>query len=46
MRDLWLKWEIIDEKMRDFRLNMGVPKRKRDFSLNGGFSKRNHVIFA
>ena len=36
---MWLKWWIIEEKTRDFCLNMGVPKRKRDFCLNGVFAK-------
>ena len=28
-RELWLKWGIIEEETRDFRLNGGFSKRKR-----------------
>ena len=31
-----LKWGILEEKTRDFRLNGGVPKRKRDLWLKWG----------
>ena len=40
-----LKWGIIEEKTRDFRLNGGFAKT-HDFRLNGGFAKRKRVIFA
>ena len=46
MRDFGVKWEVFEEKTRDFRLNGGFSMRKRDFRLNGGFSKRKRVIFA
>ena len=28
-RDFWVKWGILEEKTRDFRLNGGFAKRKR-----------------
>ena len=40
-----LKWGILEEKTRDFRLNGGFAKT-HDFRLNGGFAKRKRVIFA
>ena len=40
-----LKWGILEEKTRDFRLNGGFEKT-RDFHLNGRFLKRKGVIFA
>ena len=39
-----LKWGILEEKTRDFCLNMGVPKRKRDFCLNGVFAKTRDFL--
>ena len=35
---------FLEEKMRDFRLNVGCSKRKRDFRLNVVFLKRIRVI--
>ena len=41
-----VKWAILEEKTRDFRLNEGFAKRKPlIFGLNGGFAKRKRVIF-
>ena len=40
-----VKWGILEEKTRDFRLNEGFEKTC-DFRLDVGFSKRKHVIFA
>ena len=34
-RDLWLKWGILEEKTRDFRLNGGFAKT-RDLWLKWG----------
>ena len=31
-----LKWGILEEKTRDFRLNVGFSKRKRDFQVKWG----------
>ena len=31
-----VKWGILEEKTRDFRLNGGFPKRKRDLWLKWG----------
>ena len=39
-----VKWGILEEKTRDFRLNEGFEKTC-DFRLDVGFSKRKHVIF-
>ena len=45
--DLWVKWVILEEKTRGFRVKLGVCEEKsRDFCLNGGFAKRKRVIFA
>ena len=38
---------ILEERTRDFRLTVGLAKRKQVFlGWNGGFSKRKYVIFA
>ena len=39
-----VKWGIIEEKTRDFRLNEGFEKTC-DFRLNGGLAKRKRVIY-
>ena len=44
MRGFRVKWGILEEKTRDFRLNGGFVKSVI-FGLNGGFSKRKRVIF-
>ena len=42
-----LKWGILEEKTRDFRVKWGIlEERTRDFRLNEGFEKRKRVIFA
>ena len=45
-RVIFVKCWILEEKMRDFRLNVGFSKRKGViFGLNGGFAKRKREIF-
>ena len=45
MRDFGVKCGILEEKTRDFRLNMEFPKRKHDFRLNGD-SRRENAWFS
>ena len=35
-----LKWGILEEKTRDFRLNGGFAKRKRDFQVKWGICEK------
>ena len=45
--DVWVNWEIFEEKTRVFHINGGFAKRKCViFRLNAGFAKRKHAMFA
>ena len=44
-RAIFVKCWILEEKMRDFRLNGGFPKRKRViFWCHGGFEKTRDFL--